>query len=349
MVRAISNEDVRSVLDMETTIDLVEQGFRALGEGRAVSMPRSDMILPLGPKEAYVYKVHPGLVEDFSVAALRVQSDHIQWTDDRKEKVGDARGGQYVQYVQVYDTETTEPILIYKDGFVSKMRVGATNAIAAKYLAPADATSLALLGAGRQATGQIRGFANVLDLETITVYSPTRENREAFAREWDDRIDPTVVAADAAREAVRGVDVLACASNAMAPIFDADWIEPGMYVSAIKNPEVPEAAFERVDRTVITTRQNPFGPNNYPPRGSDFDTFLEDQWVRGFDPEGAAELSEVVAGQVDVGGGDETRLFLNNLGLGMQFAAVGRHLYERAEERDLGVELDTELFLQSVW
>lgn len=349
MVRLVTNDHVREFLDMAATIEVVERAYRADAAGRAVSIPRSDMILPVSGSEAYVFKVMPGAVEDLGVAALRVQSDLIRWGDGRKEKLGVARDGQYTEYVQVYDTDTTEPVLVMPDGYASKMRVGATNGIAAKHMAPPDARTVGLLGAGRQAGGQAWGFDEALDLEEIRVYSPTRENREAFARAWSERLDAEVVVADCAREAVRGADVLACGSNAMEPIFDPGWIEPGTHVSAIKNPEVPDEAFGRVDRVCINTHLTRYGPDNYAPRGSDFGANLDDAWaIEGFDLASVPDLPTEIASERDRDPA-ETTFFLNNQGVGIQWAAVGKHVLECAVEADVGVEVDADHFLQAIW
>lgn len=349
MVRVVTNDEVESLIGMAETIDAVEAAFRADAAGRAVNIPRSDLILPVSTDEAYVFKVMPGAVADLGVAALRVQSDRIRWADDRKVKLGRARDGQYTQYVQLYDTETTEPILVFPDGFASKMRVGATNAIGAVCMGPSDAATVGLIGAGRQAGGQVWAFDAAFDLDEIRVYSPTAERRESFAAEWDGRLDASVVTAESAREAVRGADVLACATNAMAPVFDVDWIEPGTHVSAIKIPEVPDAAFDRVDRVAVTSHVPLLGPNNYAPRGADFGTGLDEAWsVSGFDLGSVPDLPTVLSADRDRRP-DETTFFLNNIGVGIQFAALGKLIYDRATAADVGRELRTDQFLQPVW
>lgn len=349
MVRLVTNDDVRDLLDMAAAIDAVEAAYRADATGRAVNIPRSDMILPVDGQEAYVFKVMPGAVDDLGVAALRVQSDRIRWEDGRKVKLGEARDGRYTQYVQVYDTETTEPLLVMPDGFASKLRVGATNALAARHMGPDDASTLGLLGAGRQAGGQVWGFDEALDLEEIRVFSPTPEHREAFAGEWNARLDAAVVPVDSAEAAVEGVDVLAAATNAMEPVFDADWLRPGMHVSAIKIPEVPDAAFSRVDRVCINSHLTRHGPKNYAPRGSDFGKQLDDEWaIEGFDLADVPDLPTELTTERERAP-DETTFFLNNVGVGIQFAALGKVVYDRAVDRDVGDEVDTGWFLQDVW
>tara|TARA_B110000263_G_scaffold47779_1_gene39713 strand:- start:94 stop:1143 length:1050 start_codon:yes stop_codon:yes gene_type:complete len=349
MVIFLSDSEVEQCLDMSSSIEALHTAYNADANGRVVSIPRSDMILPLGPNEAYVYKVMSGIIEDFGVSALRVQSDRIRWEKGRKFKVGMARNNQYVEYVQLYDLETNEPLLIMSDGYASKMRVGATNALGAQYMTSSDIKTMGLLGAGRHAEGQIEAFAEIFDLDQINVYSPTKENREAFAKEWDDKLDPLVVPSNSALGAVSNVDLLACASNSMKPIFDESWIKPQMHVSAIKTPEVPSGAYSRVDRVAVATTQLPAGPHNYVPRFSNFAQRLTKAWtVKEFDISTAQDISSLLSeGNKSVPG--ETTLFLNNIGIGMQFAAVGKVVYDRAVEQNLGTEVDTNLFLQSVW
>jgi ornithine cyclodeaminase/alanine dehydrogenase-like protein (mu-crystallin family) len=183
----------------------------------------------------------------------------------------------------------------------------------------------------------------------VNVYSPTPKNREAFAKEWNDKLDPLVVPVDEPTKAISGTNILACASNAMKPIFDASWIEPEMHVSAIKNPEIPGEAFSKVDRVAVATTQLPSGPHNYAPRSSDFAQNLTDKWaISNFDISAAQDISSLISENRDPIS-EETTLFLNNTGIGMQFAAVGKVAYDHAIENGLGTEVDTNLFLQSVW
>jgi ornithine cyclodeaminase/alanine dehydrogenase-like protein (mu-crystallin family) len=349
MVRALTTAEVRECLNMTDAVEILERAYEAEAAGRAVNIPRSDMILPMGADEAYVFKVMPGAVEDLDVAAIRMQSDRIHWTEERKTKLGVARDDQYAQHVLVYDTQICEPILLIPDGFVSKMRVGATNALGAKYMAPRDVDAIGLLGAGRQAGGQVWGFDTVFDLGEIRVYSPTPESRESFVAEWNPRLDADLVAVESAEAAVAGAEVLAAATNSMQPVFETDLIEPGMHVSAIKNPEVPEDAFEAVDRLAVHTHDAPEGPHNYTPRGSAFQERLDDAWGFETDLTAFPALADLVAGESGREQENETTMFLNNNGAGIQWAACGRHVHDRAAEAGLGEEIDTQLFLQSVW
>ena len=87
----------------------------------------------------------------------------------------------------LFDMDTCEILAMMDDHHISTMRVGATSAVASKYLARKDAKVLGLLGSGEQARTQVTAHLSVRPLTKVKVYSPTKENREKFAREMSAR------------------------------------------------------------------------------------------------------------------------------------------------------------------
>ncbi len=65
-----------------------------------------------------------------------------------------------------------------RDGVMQQLRVAATQAIGAKYLAHADAGIYAQIGSGWQASGQALAMAHIRKFREIRVFSPTKANRE---------------------------------------------------------------------------------------------------------------------------------------------------------------------------
>src|SRR6185436_7236801 len=114
--------------------------------------------------------------------------------------------------------------------FISTMRVGATSAVASKYLARQDAKVMALLGSGEQAKTQVTAHACVRNLKKVKVFSPTKANREKFAKEMSAETGIEVVAVDSAEEAVRGSDIDTAATNTVEPVIQGKWVGPGMHL-----------------------------------------------------------------------------------------------------------------------
>lgn len=102
-----------------------------------------------------------------------------------------------------------------------------------------------LFGPGWQAGAQVLALCEVRNLAESKVSSPTREHREEFAAEFDERVGPTVRAVDAA--AVEGSDIVHTATSALSPVFDAELLELGMYVTCLGVHEVGTATVDRAD------------------------------------------------------------------------------------------------------
>src|SRR5258705_2839019 len=69
-------------------------------------------------------------------------------------------------------------------------------------------------------------------------YSPSADKRQAFAQLMRDRTGVDGVASDTPQEAVRGADVVLCATNSWAPVYFADWVEPGVHISTVQHAEL---------------------------------------------------------------------------------------------------------------
>lgn len=347
-VRVLTNDDVEAVLTMDVVIAELAAAYLDLGTGEAINAPRVDTLVPTpGPGTYYGFKMMVGCLPRVGTMALRTNSDVITWPERdgvrRREKVPAAPGDRYVGNVFLWDVATGVPFARMPDGYVQRMRVGGTNAVAADHLARADASRVGLLGAGWQAGGQALALAEVRDLHRIDVYSPTLESREGFAAEFDDTLDADVRAVDSPEQAVDGKDVVACATNSMAPVIDPDWLEPGVHVSAIKKTEVPAACFDRADVTVLNSVEQRMQENVVLKGNAGGTPETKGGWWTDSSLslwDNVVPLGDVVADVADAPrrtSDNDVTLFLNNIGLGIQFAAVGHAVYERAVERDLGV------------
>ena len=89
--------------------------------------------------------------------------------------------GRYVGLVLLFSCENGEPLAIMPDGMLQRLRVGATNGLAMKYLARRDATAVGILGSGWQAGAQLMAACAVREIETIRCFSPNPERCAAFS------------------------------------------------------------------------------------------------------------------------------------------------------------------------
>ncbi|HYM19111.1 MAG TPA: ornithine cyclodeaminase family protein [Micropepsaceae bacterium] len=355
MTLILSNDDVESVLSMPLCLDALEDAYRELAEGRGLSRRRSDSFAPTSRQDAlYSLKSMDGICPKLGVGAVRINSDIITWPEiggnARRVKVPSAPNQRYVGLVLLFSSETGEPLAIMPDGVMQRLRVGAANGLGVKYLARQDARIVGMLGSGWQAGAQAMAVTAVRSIETIRCFSPTKANREAFATEMSAKLKTRVVPVDSPEEAVKGADIVMCASNTIDPILPARLIEPGQHVSSIKRPELGSDVLKRCDLVFLHSHDKT--PLQLTTKGVVVRELDNDRgWgvAKDIDFDALPALAELIAGKhKGRTSRDEVTCFVNNVGLGYQFAAAGAVVYREARKRELGRELPTEWFTEDV-
>ena len=353
----LSNEDIEKILPVGASLDVLEEAYRDLGNGMAATVPRYDVFSPTKPNEFYEYKTMSGVLPNRGIAALRLNSSVVKWYEKagavRKDKLPVAGGDRYVGLVMLFSTETGEPLAIFPDGYVQKLRVAGASAIAARYLARKDAKVMALLGAGWQASAHLITLTMVRELKQVKVFSPTAESRRHFVEEWRGKIPADLVEAGSAGEAINGADMVICTTNSISALFPGEILQPGMHVSCVKPCELDATTYQRADPLIIHWHEaKPFqiaigvDPQSIPD--------IAEGWSHPLTREDTAvwdlpTISQLVNGQ-HPGRTKEDAIscFCNNVGLGLQFAAVGSEVLARAREARVGREIPTDWFLESV-
>ncbi len=355
MTLVLSNDEVARLLSMPECIDGLEQAYLELHAGRAVTRRRSDCLTPTThPDAIYGFKTMDGVVPGMGFAAVRLNSDIITWprVDGklRRVKVPAAPNKRWVGLVLLFSTENGEPLAIMPDGVIQRMRVGATNGLGIRYMAREDARTVGILGSGWQAGTQLMAACAVRPIEMIRCYSPNPAHRVAFTQLMSDELGVEVSAESSVESTVGDVDIVLCASNSIEPIFFERWLRPGLHVSAIKMPEIEQAALSKASRVALHIGHQ--RPDIVRARDLELPEQRSGQgWAanRDFDYDSCPKLPEMIAGEATGReDDDETTCFINDLGLGLQFAAVAGLVWRKAKAEGLGHELPTDWFTEDV-
>jgi len=345
MVLVLKNEQIEGLVPMAEEIEVIEQAFRELGEGTAMNSPRARLRVPWKEEGGqYYFNNLMGLVPGMKSMALRIDSSF-----SKEVQVAGAKRriypGDYIGLVFLFDMDTCELLAIMDDHVISTMRVGATSGVATKYLARKDAAVMGLLGSGEQARTQLTAALAVRPLKKIKVYSPTRENRESFARQMSTQYAVEIVPVASAEEAIRGSNIVTAATNTVEPVVQGRWLEEGSHVNSIvggdgylPRRELDDEAIKRAGLIVVGYKAQIFLD-----RQAEFAERLERGMVK---PDDLHELAELLTGKCRGRKSEkEITLFKNNTGMGIQFAATARKIYEKARQKGIGVELPLELFM----
>jgi ornithine cyclodeaminase len=152
----------------------------------------------------------------------------------------------------LFDAKTGEPLAQMDGDQITARRTAAASALAASYLARADAASLLVVGAGRVAALMAEAHAAVRPIRRVRVWnrsaSAARGLAERLARAGFDAAAVGDLAAAAAE-----ADVISCATLATAPLVLGAWLQPGVHLDLIGSfsPEMREADAESFARSRI--------------------------------------------------------------------------------------------------
>lgn len=357
-MRILTLADTKALANMELVLDALEPVYADMANGAAGNIPRADLLAPHAdcPEAFHAFKTMSGSVPRYGTTALRLNSDVVHWPgmgdQVRRVKIPAAAGDRWVGLVLLFDMGTGEPRAIFPDGYVQRMRVGAAGGLSSKYLANKDASTLAVLGSGWQAGAQVLAHCAVRPITAVRVWSPSRENRERFARELSVEARAHVQAVDEPQAAVADADIVACATNALAHVFQADWLQPGMHLTNVRMQELPPEVYARSDRVFVHSAEGQPQHHFVGDEGAALPE-LQAGWFhpayRDFDLASVPTLADLIAGKANGRQStDEITSFVNNIGLGTQFAAVGAKMLEKAQAEGIGHELPLDWFLQDV-
>ena len=355
MTLILSNKDVEKVLTMPDCMEVLEDAYIELSEGRGLNRVRSDCLAPSGQAEAlYSLKSMDGVIPKLGVGAVRIDSDIVTWpklgNTMRRVKVPAAPNARYVGLVLLFSSVNGEPLAILPDGVLQRMRVGAANGLAIKYLARKDASAVGILGSGWQAGAQLMAACAARGIEQIRCFSPNAEHCKVFASDMTAALGVEIEPVAQPEDAIAGADIVMCASNSIDNIFFERWIEPGVHLSSIKLPEIETAAMRRAHRLVMHTHDA--SPIHVVAKDTAVPEKARDKgWDlgAGLDFRKTPTLPDVITGRAPGRQSEqEVTCFINNLGMGYQFAAAGAVVYRKAKEAGLGHDLPTDWFTQDV-
>lgn len=365
-MRFLSNADVQQVLDVGLAIESLEAIFTEMAQADAVGMGRIDVYIPSthGDAPYYRWAIMAGGSTSEEIMCARMISDIVEWprVNGRARENKFAREpGTYCGFMLLFSSHDAVPLAIINDGILQHVRVGAGAGLGVKHLSRRDSQIVGMIGSGGMARTYLDAFCAVRDVRRVKVYSPNQQNTRSYADEMSAAHDIDVVPVESAREAVSGVDIASCCTSSTEPVFRGDWLESGVHVTNVTSSEIEGDLIDRVDVALrageATPRLERLPDEAAYARGG-FLSYIagqpaqRDKVPRLSLPRQVANMPTLVDLLRGITGGRtndaQSSFFLNVGAIGAQFAAVAAMVYKRAEERGLGEEVPTEMFLQDV-
>jgi alanine dehydrogenase len=388
VVLFLNNADQARSITAAEAIEVLEQGIRQMARGDALRRPRIDNLIPTSrPDEFFSFSSMEGGIRDPGYYALRIKSEILGWprVNGAPRRVTYYREpGWNGGLAFLFSVDDAALLAIMNDSRVQHLRVAATAAIGVKYLARPEASVLGVLGSGGMARDFAETICTVRDVRLVKVFSPQRAHAERYAREIEPLVRCAVVPVATAEEAVRGSHVVAACTNSMAPVLQAEWLEPGMHVCNVMSWELGPDACARIDVAGLVVRRTAPSVKGFV--DDDFGIRMNAMSYAAGQPDERARIPGTSWEQQGIqedrrnrypraryvdcvdwatgepyrrgDDGEITTLASQSFGVlegdvvasagiqGVQFAAIGGRIYENARRQGLGTVLPDELFMQ---
>ena len=316
MVRYIKGSEAEQLLDMPQAIALIEQAFRDLADGQAVDSPRRRSRVP-----GRTVHIMQAIAPRIGVAGF---------------KAGYSRGPGLIH---LYDFESGRYEAMIEADWLGRMRTAAATAVATRRLARQNASVVACFGLGRHGSFQLAAVAAVRTLSRVQVYGRNPQRVAGFCASMSERLGVPVVAANSAREALAGADIVNLITPSATPLFDGAWLEAGQHVNAagsneFNRREIDLETVRRSDVIVVDSREVARSESGDLLPAVDAGLV---QW------EHLASLADIVSGRRAARTAERQITLFESHGMCIEDLYVARHVLDAARRRNLGTELPVDL------
>ena len=298
----LSQADVVRLLDLDRLLDSLAAAFVELSAGRTSVPPRIAARTAggglLGAMPGYI----PGVLEAKLVSIF--PQNHVRSLPSHQGVIA------------LFDPDTGVPLAVMNVQAITAIRTGASAAVAARWLARPEASTLAILGAGVQGRSHLAAFPHVRDFKEIRIASRNVATAEALAAE-----NPRARPVTTFKEAVRGADVVCCCTDAREPVIKYEWLVSGAHVSSVGGTFGPELDPQTIGAGMIFVESRE-AVRQAPPAGA--------HELQGLRPESVTEIGEVIAGTQPGRTSPDQLTVYKSSGHAVEDAAAARLVYERA-------------------
>lgn len=315
MTLLLTERDVRSLLTIEIALEAVEEAFQGLFDGTATNLPRRRIAMERGTLHLMASVVNSR--QALGIKAYNTFGDRVDFL------------------IPLYSSEDGRLLALVEGDWLGRVRTGAATGVATKYMARADAKTLGLFGTGGQAATQLLAVCAVRPIQRVYVYSRRAEHRASFVAEMQPKIGAQIVAVGEPRSAVEASDVIVTMTSASEPVFQGDWLPPGVHINAAgsnhaKRREVDRKTIRRCSRIAVDSIEQA------KLECGDLIMAVEDKILYWED---VIEFADIVGGRVTGRESPEERTLFESQGISVWDVATAARVYELAQARGAGQDI----------
>ena len=146
-----------------------------------------------------------------------------------------ARALPTIQAIIAVFSEQGAPVAVVDGTAVTRLRTGATSALASHYLSRPDSSQLLLIGTGALAPYMAMAHCAARPISRVSVWGRRSERAAATAAAIRACVAAgiEVVIAASIEQAAATADIVCCATSSTTPLLCGQWLRPGVFVDLV--------------------------------------------------------------------------------------------------------------------
>lgn len=240
-VKLLTESELRQYLCLDKKlIDVIDQAFATLAKGEVIMPPVLSMELPMVNGEVDVKTAFiPGL-DSFTIKISPGFFNNPQ--------LGlPSLNGLMVTFEA--NTGLVKAVLL-DNGYLTDLRTAAAGGVAARYLAPKNASHAGVIGAGLQAKLQVQALLLERDINHLRVWARNRSQAEAYAKNYSTEFGIKITVSDSIQALLKESQVVITTTPSKQALIQPQWLHPELHITAMgsDSPEKNEIAPEALEQ-----------------------------------------------------------------------------------------------------
>ncbi|WP_135664599.1 ornithine cyclodeaminase family protein [Halorhabdus rudnickae] len=323
--RVLGPDTVTRLAATDAIVEAVKSAFAASARDRAVMPAKSYVDLPEYNGDFRSMPVYLAVRPGDGTSEAAWDAAAVKWVNVHPDNPADHDLPTVMGTIIYTDPETGFPLAVLDGTRITRLRTGAAAAVATEYLAREDATSLGLVGAGRQADSQLEAIATVRDVQRVVVADADETAVARFLDRWGDRFD---VREGTIAEAAT-CDIVSTVTPVEEPIVET--VGPDTHVNAMG---ADAAGKHEIDDDILLDARIVVDDYEQCTHSGEINVPYGEGMLTDDDID--ATLGPIVAGDLPGRRDRDGVTVFDSTGLAIQDVASAHVIYERARETDLG-------------
>lgn len=241
--------------------------------------------------------------------------------------------------VPLFDTVTGELRAIVDGELITVIRTAATSAAATDVLAREDASTVAILGAGKQGKAHAEAMSYIRDIKEVYIWDMFPAAIKAACLELSEKMpNVKIIPCETPEEAVKSADIICTVTSTKsdAPFLKGSWVKQGAHINAVgacsgsaREIDTETVARSRVFYDWEEASMRDAGDLIIPLNKGEI---AKDHLL--------GEIGKVMTGELQgrISEGDIT--LFETIGISVEDISAAQLIYERAKDQGLGVWLE---------